>query len=136
MIRDDDEVKRRTGFQSLDHMLAYIIIIRNGNHDKMIEKKTRLTWLEEWFFFFEYLWGRTIIRWWDSEKVMKIDRKRTRDIFLTKLQMVKSCRLSWPRYASYDEDFVGSILTPSRLLAAYILHSYISLFFILDNFRF
>ena len=36
---------------------------------------------------------------------MKIDRKRTRDIFLTKLQMVKLCRLSWPRYASYDEDF-------------------------------
>ena len=43
MIRDDDGVKRRTGFQSLDHMLAYIIIICNGNHKKITEKKTRLT---------------------------------------------------------------------------------------------
>ena len=76
---------------------------RQSQKDNREKDETYLT--RRMFFFFEYLWGRTIIRWWDSEKVMKIDRKRTKDIFLTKLQMVKSCRLSWPRYATYDEDF-------------------------------
>ena len=68
MIDDDEEVKRRTGFQSLKHLLAFIILICNGDHNKMIRKTLKLTWLEEWFFIFEYMWGRTIIRWWDSEK--------------------------------------------------------------------
>ena len=51
------------GFQSFNHLMAYIIIVCNGDHDAMIYKKAKLTWLEEWFFFFEYLWGRTITRW-------------------------------------------------------------------------
>ena len=105
MDSDDDEVKRRTGFQSLKHMLAYIILVCNGDHDKMTQKTSTLTWLEEWFFAFEYLWGRTCIRWWDSEKIYKVNRSTTQRIFLTKLGFIKTCRLSWPRYASYSEDF-------------------------------
>ena len=105
MIDDDEEVKRRTGFQSLKHLLAFIIMICNGDHDKMIRKTSKLTWLEEWFFAFEFMWGRTIIRWWDSEKIYKIDRTSTRRIFLTKLEIIKSCRISWSRFASYEEDF-------------------------------
>ena len=41
------EVKRRTGFPSLSHMLGYIIIIVNGNIDAISEKVTSLTWFEE-----------------------------------------------------------------------------------------
>ena len=53
MAKNGSEVKRRTGFQSLNHMLAVVIIVCNGDHDEMIYKKTKLTWLEEWFFAFE-----------------------------------------------------------------------------------
>ena len=105
MAQNDKEVKRRTGFQSLNHMLAFMVIVCNGDHDMMIYKSTKLTWLEEWFFAFEYLWGRTISRWWDAEAEMNINRQATLIIFRTKLDMIKACRESWPRYASYNEDF-------------------------------
>ena len=105
MAENDSEVKRRTGFQSLNHMLAFVIIVCNGDHDVMIYKKTKLTWLEEWFFALEYLWGRTITRWWDAEAEMEIHRSSTQTIFHDKLERIKACRESWPRYASYSEDF-------------------------------
>ena len=101
----DSEVRRRTGFQNLDHLLAYTILLCNGDFEKMLDKKTRLTWFEEWIFFFEYEWGRTIGRWWDAEAAMKIGRQRLMIIFQNKLDMSKTCRDSWPRYASFDEDF-------------------------------
>ena len=44
---------------------------RQSQKDNREKDETYLT--RRMFFFFEYLWGRTIIRWWDSEKVMKID---------------------------------------------------------------
>ena len=33
MATNHCEVKRRTGFQSLNHLLAFIIIVCNGDHD-------------------------------------------------------------------------------------------------------
>ena len=101
----DSEVRRRTGFQNLDHLLAYTILLCNGDFEKMLDKKTRLTWFEEWIFFFEYEWGRTIGRWWDAEAAMKIGRQRLMIIFQNKLDMSKTCRDSWPRYSSFDEYF-------------------------------
>ena len=106
MDSDADDVKRRTGFQLLKHLLAYIILVCNGDHDKMTEKTSTLTWLEECFFAFEYLWGRTCIRWWDSEKIYKINRSTTQIIFLIKLDLIKSCQQSWPRYATYLEEVI------------------------------
>ena len=35
---------------------------------------SKLTWLEQWLFMFEMLWGRTCIRWDDSEFDSKIFR--------------------------------------------------------------
>ena len=39
----DSEVGMRKGFQSLDHMLAYTILLCNGDFEKMLDKKIRLT---------------------------------------------------------------------------------------------
>ena len=54
----------------------------------MTQKTSTLTWLEEWFFVFKYLWGRTCIRWWDNEKIYKVNRSTTLGIFLTKLEII------------------------------------------------
>ena len=62
----DKEVERRTGFKSRDMMLAFIILVCNGDHDVMTTTKTELTWLEEWLLFLEWEWGRTITRWVDT----------------------------------------------------------------------
>ena len=105
MDKDDSEIKRRTGFTSLKHLLAYVITICNGDHDTMIEKTTTLTWLEEWIFFFEYLWGRTLTRWWDAKAAMKTSKKAVIKIFCSKLKIANRARDSWPRYASFEEDF-------------------------------
>lgn len=105
MLEEDSEVKWRTGFQSLRHMLAYIVVVCNADDDKITYTDTSLTWLEEWFFYFEFLWGRTICRWVDAEAVFKIHSDKLRAIFKSKLKLVNLCRDRWPRYASYLEDF-------------------------------
>ena len=58
----DSEVKRRTGFPSEKTMLAYIVVVCDGNVDKIKEKQTPLTWYEEWFMAFEYVWNRSVTR--------------------------------------------------------------------------
>ena len=63
------EIKRRTGFDDEKIMLAYIVVICNGDSEKMFSSKSRLTWFEEWFLYFEALWGRTWTRWEDLMKI-------------------------------------------------------------------
>ncbi len=106
LSNDNEEVKRRTGFTSFEHLLSYIVILCNGDLDKMAEKITSLTWLEEWFFFFEFVWGRSITRWVDAAAEYKTNKKRDllTLIFRTKLKHAKMCRSSWPKYVSFKED--------------------------------
>ena len=105
MCQNDSKVKRRTGFLSLANMLAYIMVVCNGDNNKMKYKHTSLTWLEEWFLFFEIVWGRTLYRMMDAAAVYKVDQTSVRLIFEKKLEMVLACRKRWPTYASaYSED--------------------------------
>lgn len=39
----DEEVKRRTGFPTMQHLLAYIFVVCNGDFDVMTERRTILT---------------------------------------------------------------------------------------------
>ena len=71
---------------------------------KLIHTYTSLTWLEEWFFFFEYKWGRTLLRWIDAASVYKVHKATVRDLFRKKLKDEKRCREQWPLYVSYKED--------------------------------
>ena len=85
-------------------MIGTIIIICNGNHDKMASKVTTLTWLEEWVLYFEVVWGMTNIQWVDIGKTYKMNITLCRAAFDKKLSLVLSCRASWPKYVSYEED--------------------------------
>jgi hypothetical protein len=68
----DHEVQVRSGFRSLLQLLYYIAVVCDGNILMMVETTTCLTWFEEWFFFFEMLWGRSLQRWVDAEHVYKL----------------------------------------------------------------
>ena len=98
------EVKRRTGFSSLEHLLSYIIVLCDGDFHKMREKHSTLTWFEEWFFYFEFVWGRTIVRWVDATSTYRVNNKTLLAILNKKLKYAITCRSKWPHYASYIED--------------------------------
>jgi len=49
-----DDVKRRTGFRDLKHLLAYCAVVYGGNLTKMAETKTKMTWLEEVMLWLEF----------------------------------------------------------------------------------
>lgn len=101
---DDDEVKRRTGFVSLNAMLRYIFIVCNGDIDVMMKRCTSLTWFEEWFLHFEYKWGRTVSRAWDGRKYYGLSKRYFTSVIDSKYACERRARASWPRYASYEED--------------------------------
>ena len=50
---DDDEVHSCTGFSSLASLIAFIVVLNNGDIGAMTKTTTSLTWLEEWFLYFE-----------------------------------------------------------------------------------
>ena len=102
----DDEVKRRTGFPTEGAMLSYIFIVCNGDVELVQQRHSSLTWYEEWFFHFEFEWGRTLTRWVDavSECNLGIQPRYLLDIHRFKLHLARRTRDSWPKYASYRED--------------------------------
>jgi len=100
----DDEVKRRTGFQSEKMMLAYIFVVCGGDVNLIRKRNSSLTWYEEWFFHFEWKWGRIFGRWKDAHKYYDIIEKYLRKIHQHKLSLEKRCRRIWPTFLTYDED--------------------------------
>jgi hypothetical protein len=66
-----------------------------------------LTWYEEWFFYFEKMWGRTLTCWIDAEDKEDgygICAKTLQRVLDNKLAQVECCRASWPEFAFYNED--------------------------------
>ena len=103
----DAEIKRRTNFKSEEELLSFIIIVCNGDAKTMANSCSGiLTWYEEWFFFFEFCYGRTLIRWIDaaSPKNFGTYPKLLIKVFDDKLFFVLRARESWPKYAKLDED--------------------------------
>ena len=100
----DGEVKRRTGFPALSHMLAYIIIIVNGDIDHISRRVTALTWFEEWFFFFEWKYHQTLRRQEDLHAYWGINHECMNNLKDSKLRIELGALLSWPKYATYEED--------------------------------
>ena len=70
------EVKRRTGFDGPLNMIAYIAIICNGDFSWIRERRSSLTWFEEWFLYFEWKFGQTARRQVDLEKAWGIHNPR------------------------------------------------------------
>ena len=55
-----EEVKRRTNFLDESQLLLCVFIVCNGNIDAVTSVSSPMTWYEECFFVFEFLWGRTL----------------------------------------------------------------------------
>merc|ERR1712032_1206587 len=98
------EIKRRTGFCDLFYLLSYVIIICGGDMDQITVTSTKLTWLEEWIFFFEYIYGHSKNRLCDYESEYNLCRNACRMLFRSKLLLAMKARNRWPMYASHEED--------------------------------
>ena len=70
----------------------------------MTETNSKLTWLEEWLFFFQFGYGRTHVRWCDYHNTWDVRIKAAREIIRKKLQITKQTRGWWPMYVYLDED--------------------------------
>ena len=127
----DSEIHRRTGFFSEKQMLAFIVIVCNGDIETIARTNTTLTWYEEWFFYFEWMSHKSVSRWIDAEAVWNKCHKRLNVVFLEKLKIVRKCQELWPDYASFEEDkdlrhrywdgkliFFSDIFHPSRNIEA------------------
>jgi hypothetical protein len=100
------EIKRRTGFNSEEMLLAFVAVVCNGDASIIKESFSTLTWYEEWFLYFEVVWGRTLRRWEDvcSKDHYGLCSKQARILFDRRVLQVLQCRESWPIYATYIED--------------------------------
>lgn len=99
-----DEVRHRTGFRSESMLLALIFAICEGDVDLIRKRCTPLTWYEEWFFFAEWIYGRSMMKWWQATKLYGPDDESMRAVFRQKLALVKRARRRWGYFVSYDED--------------------------------
>ena len=54
----NNEIKRRTGFLSEQHLLSHVVLVCNGDLELMFKSKSKLTWYEECFLYFEIVWGK------------------------------------------------------------------------------
>jgi len=98
------EVNLRTGFADICNLLFFISIICNGDLDKCMQQTSYMCWLEEWFFFFEMMYGHMANRWIDYEWLYQISKLVLCRIFKQKLEMILTARSAWPLYATQDED--------------------------------
>jgi hypothetical protein len=70
----------------------------------MTRTSSKLTWLEEWFFHLEMMYGQTKIRWQDYVHDYGHYKNGLRRIFKEKLRLVICARKRWPMYALHQED--------------------------------
>jgi DDE superfamily endonuclease len=99
-------VRIKTGFQSPMAMLAFIIIVNRGDITKIQRTTTvnKLTWLQEWMVYFEFVWGRSAGRWVDMQEAYGFSDRTVRNIFDDKLEIVSNEAKHWPRFVSLNED--------------------------------
>ena len=98
------EVKRRTGFNDLKHLLAYNTVVYGGNLEEMARTVSKMTWLEEVVLFHEVARGRAKGRIQDFEAEYDCSDKPLLNAIRHRLRKVLDCRERWPMYASYAED--------------------------------
>ena len=98
------EVHRLTGFADLTDLLSFTLIVCGGSVDLMQMTVTRLTWLEEWLYYFTYMYGRLHTRCEDYTVTWGLSDKTLKKAFQSKLKMVKNARERWPKFASLEED--------------------------------
>jgi hypothetical protein len=98
------EVHHRTGFRDLGSLLLYAAVVCGGNLGQLTRTVSAMTWMEEWVFYFEMMYGRTTIRIGDFAKEYKISEKPLRKVFRDKLKLGVECWKRLPMYATHAED--------------------------------
>ena len=102
----DSEVKDRTGFNNMCHLISFIAIACNGDPEVMVDKISAMTWLEEWFYYFEDIWGRTIHRDVDAARQYLVSAHTLRKVAIHKQRIVSKARSRWPRFALHEDDVI------------------------------
>lgn len=98
------EVKRRTGFRDLKHLLEYAAVVYAGRLDDMAKTATKMTWLEELVLFYEFTWGRSNQRMQEYQREYDCSYNTLMKAISFRQRKELDCRQRWPMYASYAED--------------------------------
>ena len=56
------EIKRQTNWESEDVMMQYVLVVCNGEFNKLQKRVSTMAWFEEWLLYFELIWGRTLLQ--------------------------------------------------------------------------
>jgi len=99
----DGAIQQLTGFVSMFALLAFILVVCNGDVDVMLESCTELTWFEEWVLYFQCMWGRQNITEESLAFWYGISRRTAMRVLERKRSMVLAARERWPMFASYEE---------------------------------
>jgi len=89
---NSDVIWSRTGFQDVQYFLCFVAVITGGDIDCMTETCSYLSWLEEWFFFVEMMYGRMAIRWDDHARNYKISKYILQRVFQQKLALLMAIK--------------------------------------------
>ena len=98
------QVRERTGFKSLALLLSYIAVICNGKISDMTNRQSYLSWFEEWFLDFQWVWGREATRMTSLARAFDTSHATVRRILRVKLAQIKAAMGTWPRFVSLEED--------------------------------
>ncbi len=99
------EVSARTGFSDVALLLSFILLVCNGDIEFMTRRVSELTWYEEWFMYFEFVWTRSITNIKTAMAAFGIkDHKIAKRVINSKLRLVLHARKQWPKYVSLMED--------------------------------
>ena len=95
-------IEAKNRFLSITEILSFVSKLYNGFLEYINQKLTRITWFNEYIFFFEMTWGRTITRWEDVERIYKV--RHPEKIFDIKLIILLNYWEIWTEFLSFGED--------------------------------
>jgi hypothetical protein len=74
--------------------------------DDIINHKTtnKMTWFEEWLFFFERLWGCSIVWWSDGCYQCGVSETLLANVFDDKVRLVLRTQHIWGLFVTHNED--------------------------------
>ena len=75
IYKENERLPSAKGISRYDQW-RYIVIICNGDFSRIGERRSSLTWFEEWFLYFEWKFGQTARRQVDLEKAWGIHNPR------------------------------------------------------------
>jgi hypothetical protein len=99
------QVRARTGFKDVGCLLAFVLVLCDGDIDRMTKRVSNMTWYEEWFLGFEMLFGKTTpTEQTACASFFLRDRSIPVRVFEKTIRTILKTRGRWPTYATKAED--------------------------------